>query len=56
MNVAVLCTGNPARSILLEHILNETGPGRLHAFLVHPVGSGKTGALRTHLKRAGTLQ
>lgn len=32
MNILVLCTGNSARSILLESILNEEGMGRVHAF------------------------
>jgi len=32
MNILVLCTGNSARSILLEHILNNAAPGRVRAF------------------------
>lgn len=32
MNILVLCTGNSARSILLEHILNDAGLGRVRAF------------------------
>ncbi|MEM9844370.1 MAG: arsenate reductase ArsC [Pseudomonadota bacterium] len=32
MNILVLCTGNSARSILLEHILNAKGSGRVRAF------------------------
>lgn len=32
MNILVLCTGNSARSIILEHILNQRGAGRVTAF------------------------
>ena len=32
MNILVLCTGNSARSILLESILNHDGAGRVRAF------------------------
>ncbi|MBM7067428.1 arsenate reductase ArsC [Actibacterium sp. 188UL27-1] len=32
MNVLVLCTGNSARSILLETILNSTSDGRVTAY------------------------
>lgn len=32
MNILVLCTGNSARSILLEAILNHDGAGRVRAF------------------------
>ncbi|WP_050927694.1 arsenate reductase ArsC [Aestuariivita boseongensis] len=32
MNILVLCTGNSARSILLEHILNHHGAGRVTAY------------------------
>lgn len=32
MNILVLCTGNSARSILLEAILNQQGAGRVTAF------------------------
>ncbi|MEM6726971.1 MAG: arsenate reductase ArsC, partial [Pseudomonadota bacterium] len=32
MNILVLCTGNSARSILLEHILKRLSQGRVTSF------------------------
>ncbi|MBV1925957.1 MAG: arsenate reductase ArsC [Rhodobacteraceae bacterium] len=42
MNILVLCTGNSARSILLENILNHYGAGRITAY---SAGSNPSGAV-----------